>query len=308
MKVISSLSGIRRQPNAVVALGVFDGVHLAHRRILQDVVNKARAINARSIVVTFWPHPQKEETLYSLEHRLNLIGEIGIDICVVIRFDKAFSLMSAEKFVNDFLLKRLGAGYIYVGENFRFGRGAKGDSRLLLKLSRSRRFTLRLYDAIKIKGRQISSTYIRKLINSGKLKTAEFLLGNPVSVLGTVKRGDSLAKRWGLPTANIDPHHKVIPPSGVYAARAILNNRKFPAVCYVGTRPTIIKQSLGIKNKKPRKIEVHLFGLRRDIYGQDLQVQFIKKIRRERKFVSVESLVKQIKKDILTAKSIFSLH
>jgi riboflavin kinase/FMN adenylyltransferase len=304
MKVIRSLSEIKRYPRAVVCLGVFDGVHLAHRRILRDAVRKARAIKGRSVAVTFWPHPQKEEALYSLNHRIRLIGQLGIDTCVVIRFNKAFARLSAERFIS-LLVKKLGAEYIYVGENFRFGRRAEGDTRLLGRLSRRYNFTLCLYDVMKIRGRPISSTYIRRLITCGDLKNAELLLGTPVSVLGTVKKGDSLARAWGMPTANIDPHHEIIPPSGVYASRVRLNNRTFPAVCYVGIRPTIVKQKT---KSKPKNIEVHLFGLRRDIYGQELQVQFIKKIRAERRFVSIEALVRQIKKDTFSARKIISLH
>ena len=308
MKVIFSLSKIKRYPRAVVCLGVFDGVHLAHRRILLDAANMARAIKGRSVAVTFWPHPQKEEALYSLNHRISLIGQLGIDTCVVIRFNKAFARLSAERFISDILVKKLGAEYIYVGENFRFGRRAEGDIRLLGRLSRRYNFTLRLYDVMKIRGRPISSTYIRRLITCGDLKNAQLLLGTPVSVLGTVKKGDSLARGWGMPTANIDPHHEIIPPSGVYASRAILNNRIFPALCYVGIRPTIVKQNTGAVKLRPKNIEVHLFGLRRDIYGQELQVQFIKKIRAERRFVSIEALVREIKKDILSARKILSLH
>ncbi|MFH0738888.1 MAG: riboflavin biosynthesis protein RibF [Candidatus Omnitrophota bacterium] len=301
MKVVYRIADIKKSPRAIVALGVFDGVHLAHRRILQDLVKKARAIKGEGVVVTFWPHPQKKEMLYSLEHRLKLISDIGIDTCIVIKFNKQFSLIPAERFITDILVKRIGAKYIYIGRNFRFGYAAEGGPLLLARLASVYHLELRLYEVMKIKGRQISSTHIRKLITTGNLKLASLLLGNPVSVLGTVVRGNSLAKGWGLPTANIDPHHEVSPPSGVYVAKVRLNKMQFSAICYVGTRPTITKQ-------KKKKIEVHILGFNKKIYGKTLQIEFMQKIRQEKKFASTEALVKQIKKDILRSKKILSLH
>lgn len=301
MRVIYRITDIKKSARAVVALGVFDGVHLAHRRILGDLVEKARTIRAESVVVTFWPHPQRKEMLYSLEHRLKLISDLGIDTCIVIKFNKAFSRMPAERFITDILIKRIGARYIYVGRNFRFGYAAEGGPLLLAKLASLYHFKLRIYEVMKIKGRRISSTHIRELIATGNLKLASQLLGSPVSVLGTVVRGDSLAKGWGLPTANIDPHHEVSPPSGVYAAKVRLNKMQFSAICYVGIRPTITKQ-------KKKKIEVHILGFNKKIYGKTLQIEFMQKIRQEKKFASIGALVKQIEKDILRSKKMPSLH
>lgn len=305
MRVIYRLNSIKSRAPSVVSMGVFDGVHRAHRSILNAAVKKARLSGMRSVAVTFWPHPQKEKTLYSLQHRLNLIGSLGLNTCLVIRFDKDFSRMNAERFISDILVKRLQAKYIYVGEDFRFGHQAKGDARLLLRLSDRHGFKVRLFKTIRLKKQRISSTLIRRLISEGELKKAASLLGSAVSVLGTVVKGDSVAKELGFPTANIDPHHEVTPPSGVYAVRAILGNRKFSAICYIGRRPTLIRERR-LSHKK--NIEVFIFNFGRSIYGKTLLVEFVKKIREEKKFSSAAELVVQIKKDILRSKRILPLH
>ena len=300
MKAIYGLKGIKKYRKPVVALGVFDGVHLGHRRILEAVVGKARRIKGTSMVVTFWPDPHKEKSLYSLEHRLRLIEELGIDVCIVIKFSQSFSMISAEDFIKDILVQKIGAEYIYVGRNFRFGKEARGDFRILAKLSAFYRFKLKVFDLIKINNQPISSTYIRKLITQGKLDTARTLLSLPVSILGTVIKGSALGKKLGFPTANINPHHEVLPPSGIYAVSVFLDNKNFRGVCYIGAKPTFKK---GIE----KHIEVYIFNFQQNIYGKYLEIQFIKKIRNERKFSSPQSLARQVKKDIICTKRIFSL-
>lgn len=307
MKVIYGINKITKFKKPVVALGVFDGVHRGHRQILKAVVDRARGIRGTGIVVTFWPHPQKEGSIYSLEHRLRLIAAVGIDICIVIKFNRRFSRIPAENFIRNILANKIGARYIYVGRNFRFGQEARGDFRLLEKLSRIYNFKAKAFDIIKINSLPISSTYIRKLITNGKLAAAEKLLSRPVSVLGTVIRGDSLASRLGFPTANIDPHHEILPPSGIYVILAIFNQKKFKGVCYIGTKPTFKTQSAKRKAHSAKHVEVHIFNFKKNIYGEYLEIQFVKKIRNDKKFSSQESLACQIKKDIVIAKHTFFL-
>jgi riboflavin kinase/FMN adenylyltransferase len=312
MKVIYGINKIRKFRKPVLALGVFDGLHRGHRRILKAVADKAKRIRGTSTVVTFWPHPQREGSIYSLEHRLRLISEVGIDICIVIRFNKRFSQIPAEDFIRGILVNKIGAQYIYVGRNFRFGKEARGDFKTLDKLSHMYNFKLKAFDIIKINNQPISSTYIRRLIAKGKLSAAGKLLSRPVSVLGTVIKGTSLASRLGFPTANINPHHEVLPPSGVYTVSAIFNNKKFKGVSYIGTRPTFSRQGgiprryVGGKQQKQKHIEVYIFNFKKNIYGKYLEIQFIKKIRNERKFNSPQYLVKQVKKDIAQTRRIFS--
>ncbi len=299
MKVIYGIDKIRKFKRPVVALGVFDGVHIGHQRILRSAVDKARRIKGTSMVITFWPDPHKQGSLYSLEHRLRLIGAIGLDVCIVIRFNKAFSRITAEDFIKNILFNRVGAQYIYVGRNYRFGKRAKGDFKTLDKLSRLYNFKLKAFNMVKVNNHSISSTYIRSLIAKEKLNSAAKLLTRPVSVLGTVIRGTSLATRLGFPTANIDPHHEVLPPSGIYAVSVLLDNKKFKGVCYIGTRPTF-------KEQRQRHIEAYIFNFKKNIYGKYLEVRFIKKIRDDRKFNSAQALVKQIKKDIFDTRRVFS--
>ena len=301
MKIIYGINKIRKFRKPVVALGVFDGVHRGHRIILQAAARKAGQIRGTAVALTFWPHPQKEESLYSLEHRLRLIEELGIGVCIVINFNQRFAKITAEDFIKDILVDKLRANYVYVGKNFRFGRGAKGNFKTLSRLSGVHNFKLQTFTVVKINNKPISSTYIRKLIKKGNLGLAQKLLTRRVSILGTVIRGDSLARRLGFPTANINPHHEVTPPQGVYAVKIAFRGRKFNGVCYIGSRPTL-------RTGGDRNIEVYIFNFKKDIYGKFLEIQFLKKIRGERKFASLCILTEQVKKDVLIAKRLFSHH
>ena len=300
MKIIHGIEKIKRFRRAVVALGVFDGVHIGHMRVLQAAVKKARAIGSMSVVVTFYPHPQGEHRLYSLEHRLRLIAAAGIDVCVVINFTPQFARTRAEDFVRKIIAGKIGTAFIYVGENFRFGYRAAGDSRLLERLSAECGYGLKVFKAVKTNREPVSSTRIRRLITGGKLGLAGKLLTRSVTVLGTVIRGASLARRIGFPTANINPHHEILPPSGVYAVKVLLGGKIFNGVCSIGKKPTVIARP------RDKHVEVYIFNFRKDIYGQDLEIQFIKKIREEVKFPTLEDLACQIRRDVKKAKNILS--
>jgi len=328
-------------------MGVFDGVHRGHQCILKAAVRKAKDIKGTSIVVTFWPDPHQEQSLYSLEHRLRLISQIGIDVCVVINFNQNFSRINAEDFVKEILVKKIDTRFLYVGKNFRFGKNGAGDYKTLQRLSRIYGFKLKLFPVIRIKGKVISSTAIRNLICVGELAGAQRLLSRPVSVLGTVIRGDSLGKRLGFPTANIDPHHEVLPPLGIYIVRVIYGKRILKGACYIGTKPTFKgrlpvpacpagrrqagkvtflrqgfaglsmspacpclsgRQAAGRQGHKSKYIEVYIFNFFQNIYGEYLEIQFLKKIREDKKFRTKEALIKQIKKDISFALTYFSRH
>ncbi|MBI5145221.1 MAG: riboflavin biosynthesis protein RibF [Candidatus Omnitrophica bacterium] len=316
MNIIYGLSKVKRYRRPVVVLGVFDGMHLGHRRILKEVVTLARRIKGTSIVLTFFPHPQKKESIYSLSHRLKLIAAVRIDVCIVIRFNKNFAQVSAEGFVKNILSNKLKAYYICVGKNFRFGKAAQGNYKTLQRLSRRYNFKVKVFAVIKLKRQPVSSSLIRRLILAGKLDSARRLLGEPVSILGTVIKGNFLARRLGFPTANIDPHHEVLAPPGVYAVKIIFNKRKFNGICYIGGRPTFKKShqvtpsttlGAGRSPSHQKHIEVHIFNFKKNIYGKDLQIQFVKKIRAEQKFSSPQALARQIKKDILSHPKAISL-
>jgi riboflavin kinase/FMN adenylyltransferase len=295
MKVIFGLRNLKKYRKPVVALGVFDGVHRGHIKILKSVVKKAAAIRGTSVVLTFSPHPQRQESLYSLEHRLRLISDLGMDVAIVINFDKKFASSSAADFIKNILSKKIGVHSIYVGRNFRFGKNAEGDCRMLEKFSKIYNYKLKVFRVVKVNNRPISSTSIRALIKKGDFLCVEKFLGRPVSVLGTVIKGSSLGRRLGFSTANIDAHHEVIPAKGVYAVNCVLGARQFKGICYIGTKPTL-------KTPLAPGIEVHIFGLKKNIYARSLEVRFIKKIREERKFPSLSALSAQIKKDTIVAK------
>ena len=291
MKVIYGIKNIKGIKDGVVAIGVFDGVHRGHINILRNAVLQAHKIKGNSVVVTFWPHPQKEPSLYSLAHRLKLIAEQGIDVCVVVNFNRKFASISAENFIKSILLKKLSAKYIFVGSNFRFGKYARGNIEVLRELGRNYAFKVRVFKVVRKNNLVVSSTIIRVLIRKGQFNKAESLLTRPVSVLGTVIKGILLAQRMGVPTANINPHHEVTPVSGIYAVRVIFANKRYFGICYIGRKPTL-------NMRKERHIEVHIFDFKKNIYGKDLEIQFLKKIRNDKKFSSLHALACQIHKDI----------
>ncbi|MFA5275852.1 MAG: riboflavin biosynthesis protein RibF [Candidatus Omnitrophota bacterium] len=291
MKIIRGIKNVKGIKKTVVAIGVFDGMHCGHINILKSAVRQARKIRGKSVVVTFLPHPQKEPSLYSLSHRLKLIAGQGVNICLVVNFDRKFASITAKNFIKEVLFKKLGARYIFVGANFRFGKYAKGNIDTLKEFGPVYGFNVRAFKVIRKQGLAVSSTLIRALIKKGELDKAANLLTRPVSVLGTVIKGSSLARQMGVPTANINPHHEVTPGSGIYAARVILNGKKYSGACYIGRKPTF-------NITKDRHIEVHIFDFKKNIYGKDLEIQFLKKIRNDKKFSSFPALTCQVKKDI----------
>ncbi|MCM8796973.1 MAG: riboflavin biosynthesis protein RibF [Candidatus Omnitrophica bacterium] len=302
MRVIYDINRIKKFPNPVVAMGVFDGVHRGHKVILASAVRKSRAIGGTSVAITFWPHPQKEGSLSSLKHRLELIASLGIDVAIVISFNRRFSRITAANFIKKFLVEKIGAKYIYVGQNFRFGRNARGSLDTFKRFSAIYGFKTKAINVIKVADRPISSTLIRTLIKKGDLLQAESLLGRAVGILGTVIKGNLFARKLGFPTANITPHHEVIPPCGIYAVRVVFKGKTYGGVCYIGRQPSFLTRS------KKIHIEVHIFAFRKKIYGQELKIDFVQKIRNERRFKDIASLTQQIKKDVFSAKSILSRH
>jgi len=298
MEIIYGVEKIRKLRRPVVALGVFDGLHLGHRKILRSVVEKARQIKGRSLVLTFFPHPQKKESLYSLTHRLRLIAEIGIDVCIVVNFSKGFAKISPRDFISKILVKKIGAAFVYIGKNFHFGRQAAGDYKLLMEEASRHGFGVKVFKVARSGALIISSTTIRKLIKEAKIKEAERLLGRRVSVLGTVIKGSRLGRLLRVPTANINPHHEVVPPAGIYAVQIVFSRKKYKGVCYIGKRPTI-----PLKHPDTR-IEVHIFDFHKNIYGKALEIQFIKLIRLDRKFNNLQDLSVQIQKDIIACRRI----
>ena len=307
MKIIKNL----RKPiskGSVLTIGVFDGVHLGHKDIIDRTVRRAKALGLDSVALTFDPHPARAlrhasgvSSLISLGHRINLIGNLGVDLIVVLNFTKHISSMSAEEFVKNILVDKLRAKEVHVGEGFRFGRGAASGVNTLRKLAAKYGFALREAKSVKINGRVVSSSLIRRFIGRGDINTASRFLGRSVAVFGTVVSGASLAKQLGYPTANLNPHHEVIPPAGVYAVLVKYMGRMFKGVLNIGLRPTFYSP----RDEEPA-IEVHIFDFAKKIYGKGLEVFFVKKIRDEVKFKDKDALVSQIQKDEKVARCILS--
>ncbi len=307
MKVVRGLKGIEKAAKgSVVTIGVFDGLHIGHREIIEMVVRRAKKLNLKSVALTFDPHPLKVlhlsswiPSLLSLNHRIKLIDQLGIDLLVVVNFTKTISNLSPEEFVKEILISKIGAKEIYVGENFYFGKGAKAGVKTLGSLARRFGFRMKIVKPITIGKDIVSSSLIRKLITNGDIAKASKFLDRPVSILGTVISGSRLARVLGYPTANINPHHEAIPPSGVYAVLVRLKNRLFKGVLNIGRRPTFY----GPRDKEPT-IEVHIFDFDERIYDKEIEILFIKKLRDEAKFKDRDALVNQIRKDEALARAI----
>lgn len=302
MNVIRGLRNLKRPARgSVVTIGVFDGVHKGHEAIIRKTVERAKALGLKSIVVTFDPHPLKVihpspfvPSLISLDHRLRLIEALGVDITVIVKFTRPVARLSPEDFVGGILAQGLGSREVYVGENFYFGKGASASAAALKRIARRFRIRVRTVAPVMAEGRVVSSSVIRGLITIGELRRAARFLGRPVSILGTVVRGSRRGRLIGYPTANIDPHHEAIPASGVYAARVIFRGRELKGIVNIGIRPTFIRK--GASEAEPR-IEVHIFGFSKKIYGEDLEIIFVRKLRDERPFASRAFLSAQIAED-----------
>jgi len=300
MRIIRGLRGLKHPIKAsAVTIGSFDGVHIGHKKIIGSVVACARRKGIEAVVVTFDPHPSKvlspsknAPSLISLEHRLDLFKRLGVDTTVVINFAKPFARMSPESFVRKILIDSLGARFIFTGENFYFGNSASAGCRALNKIAGPYGVKVTSVSPVKVSGETVSSSLIRKYIISGELEKARRFLGRPVSILGTVIPGARFARTLGYPTANINPHHEVIPPTGVYAVKVCLGKVLRGGVLNIGKRPTFYAP----RDEEP-DIEAHIFDFKSKIYGKEIEVYFIRKIRDEKRFRGAEDLVRQIKKD-----------
>jgi riboflavin kinase / FMN adenylyltransferase len=301
MKVFYGLENIdkKRKPS-IVAVGVFDGLHVGHQKIITSLIRISKEKKLLPVVVTFNPHPdniltkrKKTPMLCSLQHRINLLALLGVKACVVLNFDYTFAKKTCRAFIEDILVKRLAMKSLVVGERFSFGREALSGIFHLKNFADKAGFDVTIIPAKRYNRRIISSSAIRSLIEKGRLHIASKLLGRPVSVLGTVIHGRKRGRIIGFKTANIDPHHEAIPPSGVYAGYASLYGKTYKSVVNIGRRPTFFE--------KDPSIEVHIFDFNRNIYNKDIEVFFIQKIRPERRFKDEAKLRAQIRQDTLRA-------
>lgn len=294
----------------ILAIGIFDGVHLGHRYLIKKIVNKSRQIKGTSVVLTFYPHPYhilKPKAylplLISLEHRLKLIADLGVDVCIVQDFTEKFSQIHKVAFIKNILFKKFNHLEIFVGKDFTFGRKRLGNVKLLEELSSTYKYITKEISPVIIDGKRISSTFIRKLISQGKLKIAAKFLGRPVSIFGKIVRGSRRGKILGFPTANIDYKHEILPPEGVYAVKLNLDKEKLFGVANLGFRPSFGKSD--IRNQVVA--EVHIFNFNKNIYNRIAELEFIKRIRAERKFKNKAHLICQIEKDLKKTRQFFKI-
>jgi riboflavin kinase/FMN adenylyltransferase len=307
MKVISLNGGIEPFKKTALAIGIFDGIHRGHQYLIKKMLVTARQRKLKPIVITFFPHPAhvmrpdvKLGYLSSLQERFRYLHDLGVEACLVVPFNLTFAKIQPESFIKDTLVKKLGVKAIFVGEDFRFGKDRSGDIALFQSLASVCDYEMHGLPALKQGGRAISSTRIRQLITEGKLTEAAKLLGRPVSVVGEVIKGAQRGKGLGFPTANIAYESDILPPKGVYAVRVILGKKSYPAVANLGIRPTFDKQILKLH------LEVYIFDFSKNIYGKHVQVEFLKKIRDEKKFTGPQELVVQIRKDVAQTLRYFS--
>lgn len=301
-RVIYGLSNLKKKiKNAYLTIGIFDGLHLGHQFIIRSTIKKARLHKGRSIVITFWPHPEKEPHLNSLAHRVNLIRELNPHFCIIILFTKNFSLQSPREFIKN-IFKKIEIKEIFTGRNFTFGKDAQGNIDLLKKISKEFDFKINIIEPLKINHQSISSTLIRRLIQEGNVALAKKYLGREVSVAGQVIKGDKLGRLLGYPTANIISKHEVMPASGIYVVKVIIGKNKLNGICYIGKRPTFKKN-----NQQKNNIEVHIFNFKKNIYHKHLEILFLKKIRPDKKFPNKQRLLTQIQRDERKAKEFLKI-
>jgi riboflavin kinase/FMN adenylyltransferase len=305
MKIVRSATQLT-PGKTCLAIGVFDGVHLGHQQIIRQTINDARQHEALALIVTFDKHPNTivapdrvPPLIYSPSQKVRAIESLGSDALLEIPFDSEFSQQTGETFVRS-LARDLGKiQSICVGADFVFGHKRSGDVPLLRRLGDELHFQVHGLAAVALDGQTVSSTRIRDTIRTGDFDAASQMLGRAYSIAGPVIRGDQLGHKLGFPTANLDTAGMLLPPNGVYAAHARVGDKTHRAVLNIGFRPTI-------QNSTPApRVEVHLLDFAGEIYGQELEIEFVEKLRDEKKFPSVEALRAQIQQDVSDARAAF---
>ncbi len=296
---------------AVVTIGNFDGVHLGHQSLFHEVIEKADAINGSSVVITFQPHPirvltsnGKPPLITLAEQKRELIASAGIDNLICIPFTKSFSQITASDFVKNILVERIGMKAIVVGQDYTFGKNREGNLDLLQTYAHQFGFEVIVNDWIRPRPNEavprISSTRIRELVIDGDIEKARTLLGRYYQIRGTVSQGrDRGGRLLGFPTANVNLTDELCPKMGVYAVTAELDYQKLKGVANIGYCPTFDDHVF--------TVEVHILDFNDDIYGENIRVNFIKRIRDEKKFAGISELSAQIEKDIANAREIMLL-
>jgi len=308
MKVFRDLDAPGLLPSPVLAIGNFDGVHLGHRKIVETLTSRARAVKGSSILMTFDPHPLtilrpagRPPLITTMSEKIRLLSTLGLEILLIVPFTREFSNISAERFVEEILGGKLHAREVYVGANFHFGRGGVGDIELLRSEGarlgmKVERVPVVLYDS-----QPISSTRVRENIVRGAVERAAAMLGREYAIRGLVVHGRGRGAGLGFSTANLSTDNELIPAEGVYVTRAEVDGRFCPSVTNIGDRPTF--------GERERVIETHLLDYAGpELYGRTMRLAFCSRLREERRFESPDALTTQIKKDVTAARAWLKTH
>lgn len=294
---------------SVVTVGTFDGVHRGHVAVLREIVERARVAGRKSVLVTFEPHPLEVVNpkaapllLTSGAERREALAQTGLDYVVFLRFDKALAQYSPERFVREVLIGRCGMKELVIGHDHGFGRGRSGDVETLRRLGATDGFQVDVVGLVESGGHAVSSTAIRRAVAGGDLRTAAGLLGRPYTVSGRVVRGEGRGRTIGVPTLNLGeiPERKLLPPDGVYAARVEWAGGRAGGMLNQGPRPTV--------GDGRRSLEVHLFGVDEDLYGEWVKVEWVARIRDQQQFPSLAALQDQLKQDRARAEDALARH
>jgi riboflavin kinase/FMN adenylyltransferase len=286
-----------------LTVGTFDGVHLGHQEIVRQLAAEAHQLGFPAVVLTFFPHPavvlgKRSDPFYitTPEERAVLLGEYGADIVITLPFDRQIAATSAHDFIAR-LETHLGMRYLVIGQDFALGKGREGNAKRLAELGKEFGYTLEVFPPIEMDGEIVSSSRIRAALSAGDIDLVIRLLGRPFSVTGQVVPGDGRGKTIGIPTANLSLWaERAIPRAGVYVSQATINGQTWGAVTNVGVRPTFESEPV------PPRVETHLLDFKGDLYGEELRLSFLKRLRDEQRFPHIHALVAQIRADIQEAK------
>jgi riboflavin kinase/FMN adenylyltransferase len=293
--------------NSWLTIGVFDGVHRGHQQIIQQLTAGAHRMNVLAVVLTFWPHPASVlgasvvKCLTTPDERAGLLSDLGVDVVITQTFDRSVANTSAYDFAAR-LKTHLGMQRMLMGYDFALGKGREGDAPRLTEIGKELGYSVDVIPALSDESGVISSTEIRKLVGVGDVSEAARLMGHPYSLHGPVIHGDGRGRAIGIPTANIDySKDKVIPPNGIYACWVTIGAERYRAMTNIGTNPTFTP------NKQTPNVEAHILDFDREIYDQDIKVEFVERLRDEIRYSSVEALVSQIHLDIERGREILSV-
>lgn len=297
MKIYSNLQDFKSSRKTILTLGTFDGVHVGHRKIIEQLTQIAKANALESVVLTFFPHPRMVlqdadiKLLNTMDEKTALMAELGVDHFIIHPFDKEFSRLTAEEFVSEILVEKLQISKIIIGYDHRFGRNRNANIDDLIIFGAHYGFDVIQISAQEIEAVSVSSTKIRNALNEGQIALANQYLTQPYILSGTVETGRGIGKTIQFPTANlkIDSSFKLIPKNGVYAIQSFFNNQLLKGMMNIGTNPTVDGTHVSI--------EIHFFDFDLNIYGQSIQIQMLHFIREEQKFESLEALQNQLMRD-----------